>query len=150
MAEWTTDEVAARFEEAATTFLSTVRAIGPEMWDRIGALGDWNVRELTAHTMRAFITIEGYLGAEPTTDRVLADAAEYYNTVLADPDAHRHRYTHWYSNPNRGHAARHPDALREPLSFPPGCEASGGQVLPSLPGASHNQDGFFYARFRKA
>lgn len=81
--------VRAAFEEAATTFLSTVRAIGPEMWDRIGALGDWNVRELTAHTMRAFITIEGYLGAEPTTDRVLADAAEYYNTVLADPDAHR-------------------------------------------------------------
>ena len=47
-------------------------------------------------------------------------------------------------------AARTPDALREMLVFPPEVEASGGQLLPSLPGARHNQDGFFYARFRKA
>ncbi len=47
-------------------------------------------------------------------------------------------------------AARTPDALRESPDFPPGAEAAGGQLLPSLPGARHNQDGFFYARFRKA
>jgi 16S rRNA (cytosine967-C5)-methyltransferase len=47
-------------------------------------------------------------------------------------------------------AARTPDALRERCDFPAEADASGGQLLPSLPGAPHNQDGFFYARFRKA
>jgi 16S rRNA (cytosine967-C5)-methyltransferase len=43
----------------------------------------------------------------------------------------------------------HPDALRETISFAPDVAASGGQLLPSSDGASHNQDGFFYARLRK-
>lgn len=46
--------------------------------------------------------------------------------------------------------ARHPDALRESLTFPAGAVHRGGQLLPSLPGASHNQDGFFYALLGKA
>jgi uncharacterized protein (TIGR03083 family) len=69
--------------------LATLRAIGPQHWDRQGALGDWSVRELTAHTLRAFITIDGYLSAQPTTDRVLADASEYYQTVLTDVSVHQ-------------------------------------------------------------
>ena len=47
-------------------------------------------------------------------------------------------------------AARTPDALRESVAYAPEVDAHGGQLLPSLPGARHNQDGFFYARFRKA
>ncbi len=47
-------------------------------------------------------------------------------------------------------AARHPDALREPITFPAGVRRSGGQLLPSPETAGHNQDGFFYARLRKA
>lgn len=47
-------------------------------------------------------------------------------------------------------SARTPGALRESLDFAPEVDAHGGQLLPSLPGAPHNQDGFFYARFRKA
>lgn len=47
-------------------------------------------------------------------------------------------------------AARHPDALREPLTFPAGVRCSGGQLLPSPEATGHNQDGFFYARLRKA
>jgi len=46
--------------------------------------------------------------------------------------------------------ARHPDALREPITFPAGVRRSGGQLLPSPETAGHNQDGFFYARLRKA
>jgi 16S rRNA (cytosine967-C5)-methyltransferase len=46
-------------------------------------------------------------------------------------------------------AARTPGALRESVAYPPEADARGGQLLPSLPGARHNQDGFFYARFRK-
>lgn len=82
-------QVRAAFHEGAATLLATLRAIGPELWDRHGALGDWTVRELTAHTLRAFITIDGYLAAEATTDRVLADASEYYQTVLADIGVHQ-------------------------------------------------------------
>ena len=46
--------------------------------------------------------------------------------------------------------ARHADALREPLTLPDVVAHSGGQLLPSLPGAVHNQDGFFYSLLRKA
>jgi 16S rRNA (cytosine967-C5)-methyltransferase len=46
-------------------------------------------------------------------------------------------------------AARHADALRESLTFAPEVSRRGAQLLPSLPGASHNQDGFFYALLRK-
>ncbi len=46
--------------------------------------------------------------------------------------------------------ARHPDALRESITFPAGTPHEGGQVLPSSEAAGHNQDGFFYALVRKA
>jgi 16S rRNA (cytosine967-C5)-methyltransferase len=46
-------------------------------------------------------------------------------------------------------AADHADALRETLTFPADAAHRDGQLLPSPSGASHNQDGFFYARFRK-
>jgi len=39
--------------------------------------------------------------------------------------------------------------LRETLTFPADAVHRGGQLLPSPSGAGHNQDGFFYARFRK-
>jgi len=45
--------------------------------------------------------------------------------------------------------AAHPDALRQTLTFAPGVAARSGQLLPSLPGAGHNQDGFFYALLGK-
>jgi len=81
--------VRAAFEEGAATLLRTLRAITPEYWERPGALGEWTTRELTAHALRAFITVEGYLSTAPANDRVLADAAEYYSTVLSDPTAHQ-------------------------------------------------------------
>lgn len=54
-------------------------------------------------------------------------------------------------NESRVHSfvARHGDALRETISFPAEVAHRGGQLLPSLPGAGHNQDGFFYALLRK-
>ena len=45
--------------------------------------------------------------------------------------------------------ARHGDALRETLTFPPDAARRDAQLLPSLPGAGHNQDGYFYALLRK-
>jgi 16S rRNA (cytosine967-C5)-methyltransferase len=45
---------------------------------------------------------------------------------------------------------RHPDALRESITFPAGAPCAGGQLLPSSEAPGHNQDGFFYALLRKA
>jgi 16S rRNA (cytosine967-C5)-methyltransferase len=45
--------------------------------------------------------------------------------------------------------ARHADALRETLTLAGGMPHRGGQLLPSPSGASHNQDGFFYALLGK-
>lgn len=47
-------------------------------------------------------------------------------------------------------AAAHPEALRETISFPPDIAHRGGQILPSVPGAGHNHDGFYYASLRRA
>jgi uncharacterized protein (TIGR03083 family) len=80
--------VRAAFDEGGRGLLRTLRAITEEQWDRAGALGDWTTRELAAHALRAFVTVEGYLSAEPTVDRVIADAAEYYSVVLSDPSVH--------------------------------------------------------------
>ncbi|HUC32050.1 MAG TPA: maleylpyruvate isomerase N-terminal domain-containing protein [Ilumatobacteraceae bacterium] len=80
--------VRAGFEEAANTFTTAVRGVSDDGWDTPGALGEWTARELTAHTIRAFTSIERYLDAEPEVDRVLADATEYYHTVLGDPEVH--------------------------------------------------------------
>ncbi|MFZ4719483.1 MAG: maleylpyruvate isomerase family mycothiol-dependent enzyme [Ilumatobacteraceae bacterium] len=79
----------AAFSEASATFLRALRKVGEEYWDRPGALGEWTTRELVAHALRAYITIDGYLAAEPTTDRVIADAGEYYAIVLADAGVHQ-------------------------------------------------------------
>jgi uncharacterized protein (TIGR03083 family) len=81
--------VRAGFAAGATTMLAALRGVQPEYWDRPGALGEWTTRELAAHTLRAFITVEGYLMAEPTTDRVLADAEEYYQTALSNAGVHQ-------------------------------------------------------------
>jgi 16S rRNA (cytosine967-C5)-methyltransferase len=45
---------------------------------------------------------------------------------------------------------RHPDALRETITFPADAAHIEGQLLPSSSAAVHNQDGFFYALLRKA
>ena len=44
---------------------------------------------------------------------------------------------------------RTPTRCAKPSPLRPDVAARGGQLLPSLPGASHNQDGFFYALLRK-
>jgi hypothetical protein len=67
--------------------LATINRIQPHQWDLPG-LGVWNVRELTAHTLRGFTTIERYLAGEPIVDRVVADATDFYRVAMADPKIH--------------------------------------------------------------
>ncbi len=79
--------VRAAFEDAARELLSTIERVEPHQWELPG-LGVWSVRELTAHTLRAFTTIEKYAAAEPTVDRLITDAADYYRIILSDPNIH--------------------------------------------------------------
>jgi hypothetical protein len=67
--------------------LATIDEVEPHQWELPG-LGVWTVRELTAHSLRAFTTIERYLAADPTVDRVIFDAAEYYRIGMSDPNVH--------------------------------------------------------------
>ena len=79
--------VRAAFEDAAASLLATVDRVEPHQWELPG-LGVWTVRELTAHTLRAFTTIERYLAAEPRVDRLIVDAADTTASALADPNVH--------------------------------------------------------------
>lgn len=79
--------VRAGFEDAASSLLRAIERVEAHQWDLPG-LGVWTVRELTAHALRAFTTIERYLAADPTVDRLIVDAAEYFRVVLADPSVH--------------------------------------------------------------
>lgn len=79
--------VRAAFDDAAASLLATIERIEPYQWELPG-LGTWTVREVAAHALRGFTTIERYLQAEPSVDRVIADAADYYRIVLADPGVH--------------------------------------------------------------
>jgi hypothetical protein len=67
--------------------LATIERVQPHQWELPG-LGVWTVRELTAHTLRGFTTIERYLAAEPRVDRVIDDAADYYRIGMSDPNVH--------------------------------------------------------------
>jgi len=79
--------VRAAFDDATASLLDAIVRIEPHQWELPG-LGTWTVRELAAHALRGFTTIERYLQAEPTIDRVIADAAEYYRLGLSDPAVH--------------------------------------------------------------
>jgi uncharacterized protein (TIGR03083 family) len=83
------------FSEAARTLLALVRSIEPDEWE-IPGLGEWNLRELVAHTGRAFTTIEDYLGG--SGDETITNPSDYYRIALALPDIHA-------SVAERGHLA---------------------------------------------
>lgn len=81
----THEHVLTALAEGAADLVATVRAVTD--WDA-PELGSWTVRELTAHTLRAFTTIETALAAAPVVDEVVPDAASYYRRALADPSIH--------------------------------------------------------------
>ena len=73
--------------DASSVFRAVVVAIRPDDWARPG-LGEWNVRELCGHTMRAVVTARqnyeaGPTGAAPT----LANPADYFRMATLDDPA---------------------------------------------------------------
>jgi hypothetical protein len=108
--------VRAAFEDATAMLLTTIERIEPHQWELPG-LGVWSVRELTAHTLRALTTIDRYLVAEPSVDRLIVDAIDYYRVSLADSRVHS-------SVAERGRTAG--AELTDPVGE---CQATSEQVL---------------------
>ncbi|HZY06211.1 MAG TPA: hypothetical protein VFE69_00635, partial [Ilumatobacteraceae bacterium] len=79
--------VRAAFEDATASLLTTIERVEPHQWELPG-LGVWTVRELTAHTLRSLTTVERYLVAQPTVDRLIVDAVDYYRVALSDSRVH--------------------------------------------------------------
>ncbi len=80
--------VRAAFGQVADMVLDTVAAVPEDMWERSSGCGTWTVRELTAHTLRSLTLPVTYLAAPKTTDRLLADAGDFYASAFSDPDVH--------------------------------------------------------------
>jgi len=78
--------VRAAFPDAAEVFLATLAAVGPEQWDQPG-LGEWTVRELAAHALRAFQTLQRQ--CDTRAERPAVEAAPgYYRAVAQVADVH--------------------------------------------------------------
>lgn len=76
----------AAFGAAASWYLSVLDRVPAGAWDGPG-LGEWTVRELAAHTARAFTTVETYLAQAPG-EVVIADPVAYFQAAAAIPGAH--------------------------------------------------------------
>lgn len=83
------DEVTAAFRHASHWWKSLVGAVDDGAWDQ-AALGEWSVRELVAHTNRAYKTIPLYLDGEVKDETWIPTAAAYFRTVLAEQTPHVH------------------------------------------------------------
>lgn len=82
-------ETAAAFRDASRWWRSIVGAVEDHQWNQ-AALGEWSVRELVAHTDRAYKTIIEYVEGGPKDPTVLWSAAGYFRTVLAEQTPHVH------------------------------------------------------------
>lgn len=82
-------KVAAAFRFSSHWWRSLVGAIDDHRWDH-PALGDWSIRELVAHTDRAYKTLLEYSEGEVRDGHQLYSAAAYYRTVLREETPHVH------------------------------------------------------------
>ena len=76
----------AAFRDASDTLLGATGAVPAGGWDEPG-LGEWTVRELTAHALRAFLTLQRLCdttGGAPQLESAMA----YYRAVAVREDVH--------------------------------------------------------------
>jgi uncharacterized protein (TIGR03083 family) len=76
----------AAFRDASDAFLAATSAVPAGGWDEPG-LGEWTVRELTAHALRAFLTLQRLCdtaGGAPQLESAMA----YYRAVAVREDVH--------------------------------------------------------------
>jgi uncharacterized protein (TIGR03083 family) len=69
------------FKSAAKFFVDTVAQVPAGKWNAAG-LGEWTVRELVAHTSRAFTTLEDGI-AKPGSEVSLLSTAAYFRASLS-------------------------------------------------------------------
>lgn len=86
---FTYEETQAAYRQAAHWWRSLVGGVEDHEWDQ-GGLGEWSVRELVAHTGRAFRTVADYLAGETKDPTEVATAAQYFRIVLAEQTPHAH------------------------------------------------------------
>lgn len=82
-------EVVTAFRLASTWWRSLAGAVDDHQWEQSG-LGEWTVRELVAHTNRAYKTIADYVGGEEKDPTEIYSAASYFRIVLAEQTPHVH------------------------------------------------------------
>lgn len=87
--EFTDSETSEAFRYASHWWRSLVGAIDDHQWDQTG-LGEWTVRELVAHTDRAYKTIITYLTGDTVDPTPITTAAQYMRVVLAEETPHVH------------------------------------------------------------
>jgi uncharacterized protein (TIGR03083 family) len=80
---------ASAFRFASSWWRSIVGAIDEHQWDQ-AALGEWSVRELVAHTDRAYKTIVEYVEGDVKDPTEIYTAAAYFRIVLAEQTPHVH------------------------------------------------------------
>ncbi|HLG71295.1 MAG TPA: maleylpyruvate isomerase family mycothiol-dependent enzyme [Chloroflexota bacterium] len=73
-------------KDAAGYLLALAGSIPADGWTK-PALGEWNVRDLLGHALRAFTTIETYLQTPASGEAQLGSSADYFASALdrADP-----------------------------------------------------------------
>lgn len=76
------------FRYASQWWRSLVGAV-EDRWDQ-AALGEWTVRELVAHTDRAYTTLLDYVGGDVKDPTPLNSAGQYFRTVLTEQTPHVH------------------------------------------------------------
>lgn len=72
------------FGRAAEVFCRVVSQIADDQWETSG-LGEWTVRELVGHALRAVQTAASYLD-QPAEAATLASPGEYFRAALTIPD----------------------------------------------------------------
>ena len=87
--EFAFSETSDAFRFASHWWRSVVGAVDDHHWDQT-ALGEWTVRELVAHTNRAYKTVITYLTGDTVDPTPIATAADYFRIVLAEETPHVH------------------------------------------------------------
>ncbi len=76
----------AAFSDMGDALVSLVAGISESEYE-LPSIGDWTVRELIAHTIRAYSLIGTYLDG-PVVEGSCATAGEYFRRALVDPATH--------------------------------------------------------------
>jgi len=115
------------FLQAADMFAAAVEQVRDDQWDQPG-LGEWDVRALVGHTLRAVTTVSSYL-AQPAPDSVACGSAgEYFVRVRTLPAADDRAVA------DRGHQAGR-DLGPDPLATVRAGIARASERLAQLDGA---------------